>query len=52
MAEIVDPENPSHPMDPVDGLAPKTTYYYKVDSVNASGASDRVPSPVKTFMTK
>ena len=36
----------------VDGLTPKTTYYYKVDSVNASGASDKVPSPVKTFMTK
>jgi phosphodiesterase/alkaline phosphatase D-like protein len=36
----------------VDGLTPKTTYYYKVDSVNASGASDKVPSPVKTFMTQ
>jgi phosphodiesterase/alkaline phosphatase D-like protein len=36
----------------VDGLAPKTTYYYKVDSVNAGGASDKVPSPVKTFMTE
>ena len=36
----------------VDGLAPKTTYYYKVDSVNAGGASDKVPSPVKTFMTQ
>jgi phosphodiesterase/alkaline phosphatase D-like protein len=35
----------------VDGLTPKTTYYYKVDSVNASGASDKVPSPVKTFRT-
>ena len=36
----------------VDGLTPRTTYYYKVDSVNASGASDKVPSPVKTFMTQ
>ena len=36
----------------VDGLTPKTTYYYKVDSANASGASDKVPSPLKTFMTQ
>src|SRR3984957_3502017 len=36
----------------VDGLTPKTTYYYKVDSVNANGASDKVPSPLKTFMTQ
>jgi phosphodiesterase/alkaline phosphatase D-like protein len=36
----------------VDGLTPKTTYYYKVDSANANGASDKVPSPVKTFMTQ
>jgi phosphodiesterase/alkaline phosphatase D-like protein len=36
----------------VDGLTPKTTYYYKVDSVNASGASDKVPSRVKTFITQ
>jgi phosphodiesterase/alkaline phosphatase D-like protein len=36
----------------VDGLQPKTTYYYTVDSVNASGASDKVTSPVKTFMTQ
>src|ERR1700720_257355 len=36
----------------VDGLAPKTTYYYKVDSVNAGGSSDKVPSPLKTFMTR
>jgi phosphodiesterase/alkaline phosphatase D-like protein len=47
--------NPAHPYTVfrvrVDGLTPKTTYYYKVDSVNASGASDKVPSPLKTFMT-
>ena len=46
--------NPSHSYTVfrvrVDGLTSKTTYYYKVDSVNASGASDKVPSPVKTFM--
>ena len=36
----------------VDGLTPKTTYYSKVDSVNASGASDKIPSPLKTFMTQ
>jgi phosphodiesterase/alkaline phosphatase D-like protein len=36
----------------VDGLTPKTTYYYKVDSVDARGASDGVTSPVKTFTTQ
>lgn len=36
----------------VDGLEPKTTYYYKVDSVDARSASDRIISPIKTFMTK
>ena len=36
----------------VDGLMPKHTYYYKVDSANASGTSDGVTSPVKTFMTQ
>jgi phosphodiesterase/alkaline phosphatase D-like protein len=36
----------------VDGLTPKTTYYYKVDSASANGASDKVPSPLKTFMTQ
>jgi len=35
----------------VENLQPKTTYYYKVDSANASGASDKVPSSVKTFRT-
>jgi phosphodiesterase/alkaline phosphatase D-like protein len=48
--------NPSHSYTvfrvEVDGLTPKTTYYYKVDSANASGASDKVPSPLKTFMTQ
>jgi phosphodiesterase/alkaline phosphatase D-like protein len=36
----------------IDDLQPKTTYYYKVDSVDAHGASDGVNSPVKTFMTQ
>jgi phosphodiesterase/alkaline phosphatase D-like protein len=36
----------------VDGLTPKTTYYYTVDSADARSASDGVISPVKTFMTE
>ena len=32
-------------------LKPRTTYYYKVDSMNADGTSDSVISPVKTFTT-
>jgi phosphodiesterase/alkaline phosphatase D-like protein len=36
----------------IDGLTPKTTYYYTVDSVNARSASDGVASPVKAFMTE
>jgi phosphodiesterase/alkaline phosphatase D-like protein len=32
-------------------LKPHTTYYYKVDSQDASGASDGVDSPVKSFTT-
>jgi phosphodiesterase/alkaline phosphatase D-like protein len=36
----------------VEGLRPKTTYYYKVDSVDARGASDGVISPINTLMTK
>jgi phosphodiesterase/alkaline phosphatase D-like protein len=36
----------------LDGLRPKTTYYYKVDSVDARGASDGVTSTVKTFITE
>jgi len=35
----------------VDGLRPKTTYYYKVDSADARGRSDGVISGIKTFMT-
>jgi len=37
----------------VDGLKPKTTYYFKVDSASAGrSSSDGVVSPVKTFMTE
>jgi hypothetical protein len=33
----------------VPGLQPKTTYYYTVDSTRATGKSDGVKSPVKSF---
>jgi hypothetical protein len=33
----------------VDGLQPKSTYYYTVDSMQATGKSDGVKSPVKSF---
>ena len=36
----------------VDDLKPKTTYYYKVDSMDARGTSDGVNSPLKTFTTQ
>jgi phosphodiesterase/alkaline phosphatase D-like protein len=36
----------------IDNLRPKTTYYYKVDSVDARGASDGVTSALKTFITE
>jgi hypothetical protein len=37
----------------IDDLPPRTTYYYKVDSMDAktSGKSDGVISPVKKFTT-
>ena len=35
----------------VDGLAPRTTYYYTVDSMAANGTSDGVKSPIKQFNT-
>jgi Purple acid Phosphatase, N-terminal domain len=34
------------------GLAPHTTYYYKVDSMEANGTRDGVKSPVKQFTTQ
>jgi phosphodiesterase/alkaline phosphatase D-like protein len=36
----------------VNGLKSKTTYYYKVDSMEANGKSDGVTSKVKTFKTQ
>ncbi len=35
----------------IEGLKPRTTYYYKVDSMEANGTSDGVKSPVKKFTT-
>ncbi len=36
----------------MDDLPPRTTYYYKVDSMEANGTSDGVTSPVKHFTTR
>lgn len=36
----------------IDGLKPQTTYYYRVDSMQASGTSDGVKSPVRHFTTR
>ena len=33
-------------------LPPKTTFYYSVESMDSSGKSDEVTSPVETFTTK
>jgi hypothetical protein len=33
-------------------LPPKTTFYYTVESMDSSGKSDEVVSPIKTFTTK
>ncbi|HXJ39879.1 MAG TPA: fibronectin type III domain-containing protein [Bryobacteraceae bacterium] len=33
-------------------LEPRTTYYYTVDSMESTGKSDRVTSPIKTFTTQ
>ena len=35
----------------VEGLQPRTTYYYKVDSMDARGTSDGVARPINTFTT-
>jgi hypothetical protein len=35
----------------VPGLQPKSTYYYTVDSMQASGKSDGVKSPIRHFST-
>jgi hypothetical protein len=48
--------NPSHPemifRVRIAGLNPQTTYYYTVESTGATGTSDGVSSPVRTFKTK
>jgi hypothetical protein len=36
----------------IEGLQPKTTYYYTVDSMGPDGKSDGVTSSVNTFMTQ
>ena len=36
----------------VEDLAPRTKYYYTVDSMGANGTSDGVKSPVKQFRTR
>ena len=47
--------NPDHPSTifrvRMDDLTPKTTYYYMVESIEATGASDGVKSIVKRFVT-
>ncbi|MGF7182191.1 fibronectin type III domain-containing protein [Tunturiibacter psychrotolerans] len=47
--------SPDHPSTVfrvrLDNLKPKTTYYYLVDSMQASGKSDGVKSSVKHFNT-
>ena len=48
--------NPSHPdmkfRVRIMGLNSNTTYYYKVESTGATGASDGVSSTVRTFKTR
>jgi phosphodiesterase/alkaline phosphatase D-like protein len=36
----------------VDGLQPRTTYYYTVDSMEGNGARDGVKSPIRHFTTR
>ena len=36
----------------VDGLQPRTTYYYTVDSMEGNGTRDGVRSPVRHFTTR
>jgi len=47
--------NPTHPQTlfrvRVYDLKPRTTYYYKVDSMEANGKGSQVKSPVKSFIT-
>jgi len=47
--------NPDHPSTVfrvrLDNLKPRTTYYYTVNSMQASGKSDEVKSSVNHFTT-
>jgi hypothetical protein len=47
--------NPDHPSAlfrvRMDDLKPKTTYYYTVDSMEATGEGDGVKSTIKQFTT-
>jgi phosphodiesterase/alkaline phosphatase D-like protein len=56
VAQSPNRRNPSHPdmlfRVRIIGLNSKTTYYYKVESTGAAGASDEVSSSVKTFKTQ
>jgi len=36
----------------MDGLKPRTTYYYTVDSIESTGRSDAVKSTVSQFTTQ
>ena len=36
----------------VDGLQPRTTYYYSVDSIGGDGNDDGVKSAIKNFTTR
>ena len=48
--------NPDHPSVifrvRMDDLKPRTTYYYTVDSVESTGKSDGVTSPLQSFTTQ
>jgi len=47
--------NPGHPDTVfrvrVDDLKPKTTYYYRVESIGSDGTNDGIKSPVRHFTT-
>jgi hypothetical protein len=56
VAQSPNRRNPSHPdmifRVRIMKLTSNTTYYYKVESTGATGASDGVSSSVKTFKTQ
>jgi phosphodiesterase/alkaline phosphatase D-like protein len=55
VAQSANRRNPSHPdmifRVRINGLSSNSTYYYKVESNGATGASDGASSSVKTFKT-